>query len=119
MNWLTAGRRGWRQRVGLALSVIVYVTFLIGLRGADTNAPIAKVAEIKEAVAPVKKSAKKALSGAELYSMHCNRCHSERYPNERTPAQWKTIVLHMRVRANLPAQDAKAILRYMQDNSGY
>ncbi len=58
------------------------------------------------------------LSGAELYSMHCNRCHPERYPTERTAAQWKTILLHMRVRANLPAEQAREILKYLQDNSG-
>jgi hypothetical protein len=59
-----------------------------------------------------------ALTGAELYSMHCNRCHPERYPTERTAAQWKTILLHMRVRANLPAEHARTILKYLQDNSG-
>ena len=59
-----------------------------------------------------------ALTGAELYSMHCNRCHPERYPTERTAAQWKTILLHMRVRANPPAQQARMILSYLQDNSG-
>ena len=64
------------------------------------------------------KSAPKKLSGAELYSMHCNRCHPERYPTERTAAQWKTILLHMRVRANLPAEQARTILKYLQDNSG-
>lgn len=58
------------------------------------------------------------LSGAELYSIHCNRCHPERYPTERTAAQWKTILLHMRVRANLPAEQARTILKYLQDNSG-
>jgi hypothetical protein len=51
--------------------------------------------------------------------MHCARCHPERYPNERTAAQWKTIVLHMRVRANLPADHARKVLKYLQDNSGY
>ena len=64
------------------------------------------------------KVASRKLSGAELYSMHCNRCHPERYPTERTAAQWKTILLHMRVRANLPAEQARAILKYLQDNSG-
>jgi hypothetical protein len=64
------------------------------------------------------KPAPKKLSGAELYSMHCNRCHPERYPTERTAAQWKTILLHMRVRANLPAEQSRTILRYLQDNSG-
>ena len=66
---------------------------------------------------PSKKPERK-LSGAELYSMHCNRCHPERYPTERTAAQWKTIMLHMRVRANLPAEQARTILKYLQDNSG-
>jgi cytochrome c5 len=62
--------------------------------------------------------APRKLSGAELYSMHCNRCHPERYPTERTAAQWKTILLHMRVRANLPAEQSRTILKYLQDNSG-
>jgi hypothetical protein len=61
---------------------------------------------------------KPQLTGAELYSMHCNRCHPERYPTERTAAQWKTIMLHMQVRANLPLEQSKLILQYLQDNSG-
>ena len=64
------------------------------------------------------KAPPKKLSGAELYSIHCNRCHPERYPTERTAAQWKTILLHMRVRANLPAEQSRTILKYLQDNSG-
>jgi hypothetical protein len=64
------------------------------------------------------KTPPRKLSGAELYSMHCNRCHPERYPTERTAAQWKTILLHMRVRANLPAEQSRTILKYLQDNSG-
>jgi hypothetical protein len=71
------------------------------------------VATAKKAELPPRK-----LSGAELYSMHCNRCHPERYPTERTAAQWKTILLHMRVRANLPAEQARTILQYLQENSG-
>ena len=65
-----------------------------------------------------KKAAKKKLSGAELYAINCNRCHPERYATEWTAAQWKTIMLHMRVRANLPADQAKAILKYLQEDSG-
>jgi len=61
---------------------------------------------------------KKQVTGAELYSMHCNRCHPERYPTERTAAQWKTIMLHMQVRANLPVEQSTLILQYLQDNSG-
>jgi cytochrome c5 len=61
---------------------------------------------------------KPQLTGAELYSMHCNRCHPERYPTERTAAQWKTIMLHMQVRANIPPDQARLILQFLQDNSG-
>jgi len=50
--------------------------------------------------------------------MHCNRCHPERYPTERTAAQWKTIMLHMQIRANLPGKQARLILQYLQENSG-
>jgi hypothetical protein len=61
---------------------------------------------------------KRQITGAELYSMNCNRCHQERYPTERTGAQWKTIMLHMQVRANIPVSQAKLILQYLQENSG-
>jgi cytoskeletal protein RodZ len=71
------------------------------------------------ATAKPMKPAAKQLTGAELYSMHCARCHPERYPNERTAAQWKTVAMHMRVRANLPAEQFRKLLKYLQDNSGY
>jgi hypothetical protein len=63
------------------------------------------------------KPAKKKLTGEQLFAMNCARCHTERYPTERTDAQWKTIMLHMRTRARLPADDAKKILQYLQDNN--
>ena len=81
---------------------------------AQTNSVAVKV-KTPETGKPVLKH---QLTGAELYSMHCNRCHPERYPTERTGAQWKTIMLHMQVRANIPASQAKLILQYLQDNSG-
>jgi cytochrome c5 len=68
--------------------------------------------------AAAKAPGRKPLTGAELYSIHCNRCHPERYPTERTAAQWKTIMLHMQVRVNLPAKQAHLILQYLQENSG-
>jgi hypothetical protein len=65
-----------------------------------------------------KKKAHKKLTGAELYAINCNRCHPERYATEFTSAQWKTILTHMRVRANLPAVQAREILKYLQEDSG-
>jgi mono/diheme cytochrome c family protein len=87
-----------------------------------SNALIAAedVAPGKPAPVPKKpeKKPQKNLTGAELYAIHCNRCHPERYAPERTPEQWQTILLHMRTRANLPAAHAKAILKYLQEDSG-
>jgi mono/diheme cytochrome c family protein len=62
--------------------------------------------------------AKKKLTGQELYVANCARCHTERYATERTPAQWKTIMLHMRTRAQIPAAQAKDILKYLQEDAG-
>ena len=58
------------------------------------------------------------LTGAELYAVNCNRCHPERYPTEWNSAQWQTIMIHMRVRANLPAAQAREILKYLKEDSG-
>ena len=64
------------------------------------------------------KPAPKKLTGAELYAINCARCHPERYATEFTAGQWKTIMLHMRVRANLPAAQAKVMLKYLQEDAG-
>jgi hypothetical protein len=85
-----------------------------------TAAPAATNSVSGSVAAPEAKNSTtiKKLTGAELYSIHCNRCHPERYPTERTAAQWKTIMLHMQVRANIPGKQAKLILQYLQENSG-
>lgn len=87
----------------------------------NTNAITASTNSVAVAVNPpeIKKvKVKIRLTGAELYSINCNRCHQERYPTERTGAQWKTIMLHMQIRANIPVSQARLILTYLQDNSG-
>lgn len=111
-----------QPRLRKAASLVVLAAALAQLAPAtaaegkgDTAAKTKQPAEADKAKP---KPAAKKLSGAELYSMHCNRCHPERYPTERTAAQWKTILLHMRVRANLPAEQSRTILKYLQDNSG-
>lgn len=58
------------------------------------------------------------LSGAELWTMNCSRCHMARNPGEFTTAQWRTIFRHMRIRANLPADQAKEIQKYLEAGAG-
>lgn len=52
--------------------------------------------------------------GARLWSPYCGACHNARPPAERSPAEWDTIMMHMRVRANLPAQDSRAVLEFLK-----
>ena len=84
----------------------------------STPAPTNSVVLKAKAPKTEEPAVKKRLTGAELYSINCERCHQERYPTERTGAQWKTIMLHMQVRANIPVKQAKLILQFLQENSG-
>ena len=68
--------------------------------------------------APEKPAESSTLSGATLYAINCNRCHAERYPPEFTVANWRNIMIHMRVRANLPAAQAREILKYLEEDAG-
>jgi len=79
---------------------------------------IAAQADETKADAKAPAPAPKKLTGAELYAVNCNRCHPERYPTEFNSAQWQTLMLHMRVRANLPAKQAKEILKYLKEEAG-
>lgn len=58
------------------------------------------------------------LSGAELWAMNCSRCHTARSPGEFTAAQWQTILRHMRVRANLPAAQAREVQKFLEAGAG-
>jgi mono/diheme cytochrome c family protein len=52
--------------------------------------------------------------GAELWPVYCNTCHNARPGAEFSSVEWKMILMHMRMQANLPASDAQAILQYLQ-----
>jgi cytochrome c5 len=58
--------------------------------------------------------AKLFLRGAKLWPIYCNTCHNARPASDFSPAEWNMIMMHMRTQANLPAEDAKAILVYLQ-----
>src|SRR5512137_504184 len=107
MNRLSSLKPRLWTGVGLALTVsAIYAASISFAAGADTGGPVAKGGDPQAASAgSAKKGEKpaaiKKLTGSELYAINCNRCHPERYPTEYTSAQWKTIMMHMRVRANL------------------
>lgn len=52
--------------------------------------------------------------GAQAWVDNCMRCHNLRPPQERSDREWTLIVHHMRVRANLTAQEHRLILEFLQ-----
>lgn len=108
----------WRLRAGGGLALVT-AAILAATSACASGADTKSDQDAKPGAQTEKKSAKKTkLSGAELYAVNCNRCHPERYATEWTAAQWKTLIMHMRVRANLPAKQAKEILKYLQEDAG-
>src|SRR5579859_2591831 len=105
-----------RCQIGTSMGFVLIVITL--LSSASLWGEEAKTKNSTQPPKKIEKKPRKQLDGAELYAIHCNRCHPERYASERTDDQWKTILLHMRTRANLPAEQAKAILRFLQEHSG-
>ena len=101
-----------RTVAGLVVAAMAVYALSIACLAAEDAKPEKEAKPEKKVEKKIKKP-----TGAELYATHCNRCHAERYPTERTEAQWKSLMLHMRVRANLPAAQAKTILKYLQEEA--
>jgi cytochrome c5 len=56
-------------------------------------------------------STKQPDMGQRKFDANCGRCHS--FPEQLSPSLTGTVVRHMRVRANLSAEDEKDILRFL------
>jgi len=84
---------------------------------ATNPTPSASRGSLRTAVAPAAASRADAMGRAELWSAHCARCHTLRARTEYSPAQWAVIVNHMRVVADLPGQDYRALLEYLADRT--
>ena len=54
------------------------------------------------------------LRGNEEWGQYCANCHYATPPSDRAPHEWDTIMQHMRVEANIPADSARAILEYLR-----
>lgn len=62
--------------------------------------------------------ASRVAEGGRLYGQTCGRCHNPRPSTERTDREWRTVMGHMRARANLSRSDAEAILAFLQATNG-
>lgn len=52
--------------------------------------------------------------GPQLWAENCLRCHNSRAPTEYSDAQWDVVMHHMRVRANLTAEEHEKILTFLK-----
>lgn len=52
--------------------------------------------------------------GAQLWAENCMRCHNMRSPSSYSDAEWEVAVHHMRVRANLTAEEARTIIEFLK-----
>jgi len=56
--------------------------------------------------------------GAQTWADNCDRCHNMRDPKEFRADQWRSIVMHMRVRGGLTGGEARDVLFFLQGGSG-
>lgn len=52
--------------------------------------------------------------GAKLWAQNCLRCHNIRNPASLSDRQWEIVLHHMRVRANLTADQHQSILEFLK-----
>ncbi|MBI3245490.1 MAG: hypothetical protein HYZ50_03150 [Deltaproteobacteria bacterium] len=63
---------------------------------------------------PGEKNKSLYLRGNEEWGQYCANCHYAIPPSDRAPHEWDTIMQHMRVEANMPADSAQALLEYLR-----
>jgi hypothetical protein len=56
------------------------------------------------------------LTGEQLWSNNCLRCHNIRPSTMYGNAQWDVIVHHMRLRANITGQEQRAIVEFLKSS---
>ena len=96
-----------------AMSSIGLATFTLLIIGCSTVNPKGgeAVTTDKSSVASASLAQK---GGAEVWAQNCGHCHNIRSPSSYSDAQWEVIMLHMRVRANLTADEHKKILAFLK-----
>jgi hypothetical protein len=96
-----------------------YVAALILLLGASAGwdllaGPKADQTTTNQSAGAVSSDSYMGLSGEELWSNNCLRCHNIRPPTMYGDAQWDVIVHHMRLRANITGQEQRAIVEFLK-----
>lgn len=88
----------------LALLAMTTATSIAIAQTSMQPTPTAKPARVPVHVSP------KVNEGQRVFEQNCSRCHNP--PDGFSPRISSTVVRHMRVRANLSEEDAKALMKF-------
>jgi len=103
-------------RLGTAVFLLVFV-LMMGSGLAVARGPASKAAKAtatsaaKSQVTALVEPKPIGIDPDKVYKAHCSSCHVE--PRRFSDRANVTIIRHMRVRANLTAEEEKAIIRYL------
>ena len=101
-----------KKRAGLtAIRLTAIAVIGLAFAGCSTTKPTAAAGD---SAASTQKKAAAGFAGPQLWAQNCGRCHNIRSPSSYSDAQWEVVLLHMRVRANLTAEEHKEILAFMK-----
>lgn len=79
-----------------------------------TIAIIGLLALISISCSPERAALVQTKSGVQLWGETCMKCHNTPSPADFNDADWSTIEMHMRVRANLTADESKKIFEFLR-----
>ena len=66
------------------------------------------MAQVAQDISPI------TTGGAQLWAENCIRCHNIRNPASLSDRQWEIVMHHMRVKANLTADEHQSILEFLK-----
>lgn len=55
-----------------------------------------------------------AKTGAQIWGENCLRCHNSPSPDTFSDVEWDVAGLHMRIRANLTAEETRKVIEFLQ-----
>jgi hypothetical protein len=84
----------------------------------DTGAAVTQSGKVAHMMAMQNDSAAaastKQKAGSELWAENCTRCHNARPPQYYSDVTWDIIVHHMRLRADLTGEEARAVAEFLK-----
>ena len=96
----------------IALVLLLAGVLALAMAGCSVREPSQEIATqvgpALQTAVPVPKG------GAQVWADNCMRCHNIRPLTSYSNTQWEVVVHHMRVRANLTAQEHRAVVEFLK-----